>query len=166
MFRRFIPFYIIILSLQCSIDAFGQDKFLVLEKPGRKKRIKFYPGDELTFKLKNSDLQITGTILDLYDSLILFADSYVKPEEIDYVKLERVEGFLSPSNGPKLVIAGVALFIIDQLNYSLLQGNKIRFDKEIACTSLAMITGGITWTSLRFTRFRNKGNRRIRIVII
>ena len=75
LFKRFLPFYVIILSLQCSMPASGQDKFLVLEKLGRKKRVKFYPGDELTFKLKNSELEITGTILDLHDSLILFADS-------------------------------------------------------------------------------------------
>ena len=83
---------------------------------GRKKRVVFYPGDEIVFKLKNSDLEITEAITDLQDSLILFVNSYAKPKEIDYVKLEHTAGLLSPNNGPKLIFAGVVLFAIDQIN--------------------------------------------------
>ena len=147
-------------------EVFSQDKYLVLEKLGRKKRIVFYPGDQITYKMMNSDLRITDAIVDFHDSLILFSNSYVKPGEIDYIRLEHTKGFLSPSNGPKLIIAGVALFVIDQLNNSVLQGNEFRLDEDITKASLIMVVGGIIWKSLRYSRFRNKNNRRIRIVIL
>jgi hypothetical protein len=147
-------------------EVYSQDKYLVLEKLGRKKRTVFYPGDEITYKMKNSDLQITDVITDLHDSLILFSNSYVKPGEIDYVKLEHTEGFLSPSNGPKMIIAGVALFVIDQLNNSVLQGNEFRLDEDITKVSLILVVGGTIWRSFRYSRFRNKKNRRIRIVVL
>ncbi len=159
----------IIMSIHCFLSVnqvYGQDKYLVLEKMGRKKRIVFYPGDEITFKMKNSDLEITDAIVDLHDSLILFLNSYVRPKEIEYVKLERNVGLLSPSNGPKLIIAGVGLFLIDQLNNSIIQGNELRINDDIVKTSLIMIVGGSIWTSFRYTKFRNKGNRRIRTVVL
>jgi len=147
-------------------DVYGQDKYLVLEKLGTKRRVVFYPGDEVIFKMKGSDLEITDVITDLQDSLILFVNSYVKPAEIDYIKLEHTKGFMSPSNGPKLIIAGVVLFLIDQLNYSVIQGNDFRLDKEIGYASLIMVVGGSIWTSFRYTKFRNKRNRRIRPVVL
>ena len=147
-------------------EVYSQDKYLVLEKLGRKKRVVFYPGDEISYKMKNSDLQITNVIVDFHDSLILFSNSYIKPKEIDYVRLEHTEGFLSPSNAPKLIVAGITLFIIDQLNNSVLQGNEFRLDEDITKVSLIMVVSGTIWKSLRYSRFRNKKNRRIRIVIL
>ena len=147
-------------------EVYGQDKYLVLEKLGRKKRVVFYPGDEITYKMINSDLRITDVIADLHDSLILFSNSYVKPGEIEYIRLEHIEGFLSPSNGPKLIIAGVALFIIDQLNNSVIQGNEFRLDEDITKISMIMVVGGVIWRSFRYSRFKNKNNRRIRIVVL
>ncbi|MFC2126696.1 hypothetical protein ACFLU5_18070 [Bacteroidota bacterium] len=147
-------------------EVYSQDKYLVLEKLGRKKRIVLYPGDEITFKMKNSDLEITDAITDLHDSLVLLTNSYIKPKEIDYVRIEHTKGFLSPSNGPKLIIAGVSLFIIDQFNHSILQGNDFRVDKDILKASFILVIGGAIWKSFRFSKFRNKGNRRIRIVVL
>lgn len=156
----------VIYCFLLTADVYGQDKYLVLEKMGTKKRFVFYPGDEVIFKMKGSDLEITDVITDLQDSLILFLNSYVKPTEIEYIKLEHTTGLLSPSNGPKLIIAGVALFLIDQLNYTVIQGNDFRLDEDILYTSLIMVAGGAIWTSFRYTKFRNRRNRRIRTVVL
>ena len=89
-----------------------------------------------------------------------------KPKEIDYVKLEHTAGLLSPSNGPKLIFAGVVLFAIDQINNSVVQGNDFRLDEDIITTSLILVVGGAIWTSFKYSKFRNRGNRRIRIVVL
>jgi hypothetical protein len=164
--RIVISICIGVFSLLSIYTVSGQDKYLVLEKMGKKKRIVFYPGEEITFKMKNSDLEIMDRIEDVHDSLIIFVNTYVKPEEIDYIKIERTEGLLSPSNAPKLMIAGVSLFLIDQLNYSVIQGNEYRFDRDILKTSVVLVVGGAIWKSFRYSKFRNKGNRRIRIVVL
>jgi len=164
--KIYICFFIGVHCILSVTEAYSQDKYLVLEKLGRKKRIVLYPGDEITYKIKNSDLEISDAITDFHDSLVLLTNSYVKPKEIDYVRIEHAEGFLSPSNGPKLIIAGVSLFFIDQLNYSIIQGNDFRLDKDILKTSLILVMGGAIWKSFRYTKFRNRGNRRIRIVVL
>ena len=143
--------------------AQGTD-MLILEKLGTKKRAVYMPGDGITLKLKEDKRRFSGTITALYDSTIVIDENiYVGISDIHYVRTEHTRGFLSPSNGPKLIIAGVALFLIDQLNHTLIQGNDFRVPTEIAIASGALIVTGAVWTSFRYRKFKPGKNRRIRI---
>ncbi|WP_375561054.1 hypothetical protein ACE193_00440 [Bernardetia sp. OM2101] len=61
-------FIFFILSVFVINEVFSQDNsnskgyYLTLNKPGRKKRIRFYVGDELKFKLKDEGFKRTATI--------------------------------------------------------------------------------------------------------
>jgi len=64
-----LPFFLFFLiSVFVRSNAFSQvnqstkDYYLTLNKPGIKKRIRFYIGDELKFKLKDEDFKRTATI--------------------------------------------------------------------------------------------------------
>lgn len=137
---------------------------LVLEKLGKKHRIVYQIGDEIILKLKSDPSEFRGTLFDLYDSIIVIEDIYLRIDEIDYVKTVHTKGFLSPSNGPKLIVAGVSLFLIDQLNHTVIQGNEFEVPREIAIASATMVGAGIIWTTFKYRKFRPGKNRRIRII--
>ncbi len=61
-FVFFIAFVFIGNTGFSQINTQNQDYYLTLNKPGIKKRIQFYIGDELKFKLKEEDFKRTATI--------------------------------------------------------------------------------------------------------
>ena len=138
---------------------------LILEKLGRKHRIIYQLGDEIILKQKNDPNEFRGIITEFYHSTLVVENIYVPLDAIQYVKTVHTSGFLSPSNGPKLIIAGVALFLIDQLNHTVIQGNDFRVPKGIAIASGTLVAVGVFWTSLKYRKFKPGKNKRIRIVL-
>ncbi len=136
---------------------------LILEKLGKKKRIIYQIGDGIILKLINEKHEFSGIITDLFENTVVIEDIYVNIHDIKYIKTVHTKGFLSPSNGPKIIFAGIGLFLIDQLNHSVVQGNDFRIDEDIAIVSAAMVGFGIFWTSLKYRKFKPGKNRRIRI---
>ena len=149
-------------SLSFIVHA-QETEMLILEKLGTKKRTVYRVGEEIILKRKGDSKEFRGTILEFYDSTFVVEDVYVDLSDIQYIKTVHTEGFLSPSNGPKLIVAGVALLLIDQLNHTVIQGNDFRIPQEIAIASGALIVAGVFWTSLKYRKFKPGNNRRIRI---
>ncbi|WP_338765679.1 hypothetical protein WAF17_02150 [Bernardetia sp. ABR2-2B] len=58
----FICFIFIGSEVFSQVNPNSKDYYLTLNKPGRKKRIRFYIGDELKFKLKEENFKRTATI--------------------------------------------------------------------------------------------------------
>ncbi|MBR9999347.1 MAG: hypothetical protein KFF73_10265 [Cyclobacteriaceae bacterium] len=153
----FFFFFLQLVSLAQDGDR------LILEKMGRKYRIVYQTGDEIILKLRGDQKEFHGTITEFYNSTIVIEGIYVNLKDIHYVKTVHTEGFLSPGNGPKLIIAGVGLFLIDQLNHSVIQGNDFRIPEGVAIISGSLIVAGAFWTSLKYRKFKPGKNRRIRI---
>ncbi len=158
-------FLLFFLFLQLASWAQVTDR-LILEKLGRKRRIIYQLGDEIILRVKNDPNEFKGIITAFYDSSLVVEDIYVRLDEIQYIKTVHTEGFLSPSNGPKLIVAGITLFLIDQLNHTVIQGNDFRVPTGIAIASGTLITFGIFWTSLKYRKFRPGKNKRFRIVLL
>lgn len=157
----------VILLLILPLKVFPQPgKLLILDKAGSKKRITYTIGDDIVLKNTKDRFEIKELIVDIRDSVIVFNDYFVHVNDIEYVKTFHTEGFLSPSNGPKLIIAGVLLFGIDQLNNSVIQGNEARLHKGVTITSASLVVFGAFWTSLRVRKFRPGRNKRIRTFVI
>lgn len=139
---------------------------LILEKLGKRNRTIYQLGDEIILKLNNDPNEFRGSITAFYDSTVVIEDVFVRLNDIKYVKTVHTHGFLSPSNGPKLIVAGISLFLIDQLNHTVIQGNDFRIPKEIAIASGTLVAFGIFWTSLKYRKFKPGRNKRIRIVLL
>lgn len=137
---------------------------LVLDKPGKRNRIEYEIGDQIILKQKYDKEEFKGTITNLYDSILVLGDVFIKLEEVDYIKTEHTGGFLSPSNGPKLIIAGVGLLLIDQLNNTWRPNNDFAIPKGVVITSGCLVGFGIFWTTLRYRKFHPGKNRWIRII--
>jgi hypothetical protein len=124
-------FFLCFLFLYISSLVTGQDtKVLILDKIGAKHRITYQVGDKIILKLKGENFEIGDEIYDIADSVIFLSDFFIPVNSIHYVKTVHTRGFLSPSNGPKLMIAGVALFVFDIVNETLIQNKSYFSDRR------------------------------------
>jgi hypothetical protein len=139
----------------------AQERYLVLDRPGKKKDISYFPSDKIIFRMKWEKFNRHDKIVDFTDSTIIFDSYEVVVKDIDFVRTTRSNGFFSPSNGPKLIIAGLALPLVDYINYKVVEGNDYVPNQAVMIVSGCLISVGAIWTSLRFNKFRTEGNRKI-----
>lgn len=159
--------FIFIIFLYSFQTLFGQtSKLLILDKIGSRHRITYQIGDPIVLRLKGEDFDIREEISDISDSTITFSTFSVPVNSIYYVKTKHSRGFLSPSNGPKLIIAGVALFAIDILNQTVVQNNSYEFSEGIAIASASLVGLGGLLISFKYRKFKPGKRKRIRTLVI
>jgi hypothetical protein len=163
--RGFILFCLIFLI---SYSISGQEmKILILEKMGSKHRITYGIGDKIILKLHGEDYELREEITDMTDSTLSFRDFSIPTKNIHYVKTVHTRGFLSPSNGPKIMIAGAVLFLADIVNQTLIQGNdSFELNKGVTIASASMIAFGGLLMTFKYRKFKPGKNKRIRTSIM
>jgi len=159
--------FVFIICLFPFQTLFGQaSKLLILDKIGSKHRITYQIGDPITLRLKGEDFDIREEISDISDSTITFSSFSVHVNSIYYVKTTHTRGFLSPSNGPKLIIAGVTLFAIDILNQTVVQNNSYEFSNGVAIASVSLVGLGGLLMTFKYRKFKAGKRKRIRTFVM
>jgi len=162
--RRVFVFVICLFSFHSLL---GQaSKLLILDKVGSKHRITYQIGDPIILRLKGEGFDIRDEITDISDSTIFLSSFSVHVNSIFYVKTKHTRGFLSPSNGPKLIIAGVTLFAIDILNQTVVQNNSYEFSNGVAIASVSLVGLGGLLVSFKYRKFKAGKRKRIRTFVM
>jgi hypothetical protein len=158
---------VIIIFLIPFKALFGQDsKLLILEKIGSKHRITYQVGDPIILRLIGEDFEIRDEITDITDSTIILSTFPVHLNSIYYIKTKHTKGFLSPSNGPKLIIAGLTLFAIDILNQTVVQDGSYEFTSGIAIASASLVAAGGILMIFKYRKFKPGKRKRIRTFVM
>lgn len=145
----------------------GQEmKLLILEKIGSRHRITYTVGDQIILRMKGEDFEIRDRITDISDSVLFLSDFFIPVSRIHYVKTVHAKGLLSPSNGPKLMIAGVALFAIDVFNQMVIQGDSYRLSNGVVIASASLIGAGGLLMAFKYRKFKPGKNKRIRTFVM
>ena len=156
-------FFFIIMFLPAAVRA--QQPYLQLDRKGFGRDVNYYAGDNIVFRMKDENFNRHDKIEGFTDSSIVFETYRVLIRDLKYVRYEVTGGLLSPSNGPKLILAGLVLMGADYLNYTLIHGNTYKPDKELFIVSGIMVVAGSVLMSLRFHKFRPSANRKITVKI-
>jgi hypothetical protein len=130
---------IICLLLIVSLNAMGQKQLLLMK--GEKVLLRLYPGDEIVYKLKGSKRKWVTYVNNLSDTSVV-----VHRDTIPFQKIERLyfdQTAFHNRLGLNLLAGGAALFLIDQLNYSVIQGNDPSLDGWTSRVSLTAIGIGL-----------------------
>ena len=154
------------ICLSASLRVYGQNtRLLILERTGSRNRITYTIGDVIILKLKGEDFEIRDEITNIDDSILFLSEFFIPVSSIKYIKTVHKRGFLSPSNGPKLMIAGGALILIDIFNQTVIQGDPYQYNKGVTITSASLIAAGGILMSLKYRKFKPGKNRRIRTFV-
>lgn len=142
-------FFILCFLIVISHHSFAQKQLLLMK--GEKVLLRLYPGDEIVFKMKGSDRKWVTYINNLSDTSVV-----VHRDTIPFSRIERLyfdQTAFHNRLGANLVIAGATLFLIDQLNYSLIQGNDPSLDGWTTRVSLAAVGIGVPlWLAKKKSR--------------
>ena len=165
MYKLFLKSFLIISAFLFTLNCFGQDKFLAIERPGHIKRIKFSIGEEIRIRIKGDDFYTTQKIEELYDSTVVLNGKYIALGDIESFKYKS-ENILVRNLAKKFPVASVLLLGISALN------STSRIDDEdnavitrgswIAASSL-MFVGLIGNVMMRKT-IKIKRNKRLMII--
>jgi len=140
------------------------EPFLLLEKPGKKKRIRYYVGDEIEFKLKGESNFNKGTIVQFSDTSF-YVNAYVE------VPLRKVEALADRSKVPGVRAMALntlyvipVFFVISAGNTLFNTGDTPIVDKEVYPLSAVFL--GISGAGYLYKgkRYRLKNSWRIIMV--
>lgn len=156
-----LNFFLLLLLL--SFDSFCQhQKYLVLDKPGRVKRIRFYVGDEINFKLKGENIKYKDIITAITDSTIYIRGTHIKLSEIKSIIITSENGLLN-SAIYTLPRAGAVYFIADTFN-SWFSRDQIEISKSAIVVGSALIGSSLILRTFRKRTYRINNFRSLRVL--
>jgi hypothetical protein len=143
-------FFLLVMMALLSIRiSFAQVQLVLLKNESVVLRLN--PGDEFIYRLKHSGRTKRSYVNNLNDTAVFTHHDVVPFYTIDKIYFPQTKFYNRLGSG--LFMGGIALFLIDQVNFSLLQGNKFRLDRGVAVTSCIMTnTGG----ALKFFKKRSQ----------
>jgi len=142
---------------------FKQQKYLVLDKPGKVKRIRFFPGSEITFRLKNDPVVYHDYITAVDDSSFTIFGTKVLIKEVDRIILRNHSWFVNQGS-VLLPAAGLIYFLADNVN-PLLRGQEgVSVSKGSMIVAGSLIGTGLVLRTFRKKQHRIGNNKRLRVL--
>lgn len=103
--------------------------------------LRLYPGDEIVFKLKGNKRIWTSYVNNLSDTSVVIHRDTIPFHQIErlYFDQQKFHNRL----GAYLIAGAVVLFGIDQINYSLIQGNEFSVDSGVSKACIGGVLVGV-----------------------
>lgn len=154
--------YIVLFFLCISAESFSQERYLVLDKPGRIKRIRYYTGDEIIFKLKGDKTTYNTIIQAVGDSTIKVRDTSIPIQGIHSITRHNENGFLYQA-ARILPKAGILYFLADTFN-PVFRGEKPNVSRSGVIVGSTLFVGGNALRLFKKRTFRINNYRTIKIL--
>lgn len=147
-----------LLFLTISNTCIGQRTLLMLQKKNKNKNAYYKPGDEISFRRSGSKRKITGEILDLKDSVIVFHGFEVRVDEISSLYIdEKTKWWLRYKVEQIGLIAGIGYLTLDFINSG-------QINRETLVISGVFIGVGLIGKLLIGNRIEIRGRTKLRIL--
>lgn len=159
---------LLFLFLGLYFNGFSQSKDFILLKRGanQNRQIRFYPGEEFTYKSKKIGYFVTDKILNVDKDFIYLSENILSAAdilEIDiYRKDKRNRTFKTLRT--LLFSAGIIFISAETIN-NLSRTGKLEINEQAAITSGILIGAGIALLPLTYKTFKLEGQNKIQLVI-
>ncbi len=152
---------ILCLLLFFSVNLFSQ-KVIVVGKPGKKKRLEYVVGNEISFRIVPEKVYVTGKISIINDTSFV-----VNGDNISFNRLDMIVDY-SRGEGKKNIavyymLNAVSVLVIDFLNNTF-NLNRAGFTKEGFYVAGVIAATGLVIGSLKMKRYRLNNRRYIRVI--
>ena len=124
--------------------------------------LRLYPGDELAYKLKDGKRKITTYVNNLSDTAVVTHRDTVLFHRIERIYFERRK--LYNTIGSALVTFGAGLFLIDQFNVVVVNGDPPSLDHGVSAISLSSLAVGLPMMLIKKKSQRLKYRTRLMMV--
>jgi hypothetical protein len=143
--------------------AFIPQKYLVLDKPGSIKRIRFFVGNEITFRLKGDNMVYHEVISAVDDSSFTIYGTKVLVREVDRIIL-RKEGWFLNQGSVLLPAAGLLYFLADNVNPAIRGGEHFGISRGSVIVGASLISAGIVLRIFQKRQHKIGKNKRLRVL--
>jgi hypothetical protein len=156
MNNRILTLFLLVMGLTCA-DALAQRQLVLMS--GDEVIHRFTKGETFRTRTKDSKAEFWGFLVEI--------DEFSVITSRDTLSLRDVRKVLVPGKpiahrmGVKLIKMGVGLFIIDQVNHTLIQHQKMDVDGGVAKASIALTTAGIPLLFFKKNWKKVKGTMRL-----
>lgn len=140
--------------------ACAQKQLVVLK--GESVLLRLFPGDEIIFRLEGSRLVRTSYINNLSDTALVAHRDTIPFHAIDRLYFHQRRFY--NTIGSALVIFGTGLFLIDQINVVLVNGQSPNLDNRVTVLSLGSLAAGLPLMLLKKKSQRIRHPVRLRTV--
>jgi hypothetical protein len=143
-------------------------KFLLLKRgTNQKSQIRFYPGEDITYKSKKIGYFVTDRIVNLDTEYIYLTENILSPSDILEIDIRRkdprnrtLNNLTSLSLG-----AGTMAIALEGIN-SLYQQRKLQFSPGLIKTSAILLGAGFGLLPLRYKTFTLSDKNKVQLVIL
>lgn len=144
-----LVFLVCWLFVGFGTQLFAQpQRFLVVNKYNGNNRTAYYPGDLITFGLRDEEGESSGIISDVFPGNMILGHDTIAFERVSHVYKRPEDMSAYKSIGIKLITAGLLLFIGDQVNEVVFYGREFSYNQGIAIASGALAATGLVLTQL------------------
>ncbi len=148
-------------------SGFAQSSDFLLLKRGTntKSQIRFYPGEQITYKSAKLGYYVTDVIKEFSSEYIYLSENIISPNdilEIDIQNKDRRNGRLRALNFLTLG-SGLMLLSVDAIN-SIYQQGELTIDREVGIIGGILVGTGIALLPVRYKTFKNQGRNKLQII--
>jgi hypothetical protein len=136
--RKLVPILTLFLVILSQI-AWAQKQLVLLKK--EKVLLRLYPGDEFIYTLKGDKTKRTTYVNNISDTAVVTHRDTVPFHRIDRIYFEQKRFYNTV--GKALVIFGAGLFLIDQFNVVVVNGNSPNLDARVSRISVVSLAAGL-----------------------
>jgi hypothetical protein len=152
-----------------SIFTYAQSKDFILLKRGanQKSQIRYYPGEEITYKSKKIGYFITDVIEKIDQDFIYLSENIISPLDIEeiYIRQKDKRNRTLGAFNSLILGAGVILVSAEMIN-SIYHNGEISVDKGVGVTTGILLATGLAMLPLRYKTFKHKGRNHIQIILM
>lgn len=158
---------VLFLFFTLSFSSFSQSKDFLLLKRGtnQKSQIRFYPGENITYKSDKLGYFITDRIVSLDQNFVYLTENILRIENIKEIDVQDKDPRNRTLRNLNALIlgAGVILISVESIN-SIYQTENFSIDRGVGITSAILIGTGLALLPVRYKTFKNEGRNKIQII--
>lgn len=164
---KYLLFTALFFSVTFWIQAQSKDFLLIKRGGNQKTQLRFYPGENITYKSKKLGYFVTDQIISLDTDYIYLTENILSPSDILEVDiLNKDQRNRTLRNLTALFLgAGGILLTVEAVN-SVYQQDQLRIDGGVAITSGILMGTGLALLPLRYKTFKNTTGFGIQIIIM
>lgn len=156
-----------LISVLLSFAVYGQGADFVLLKRGTslKSQVRYYPGEEITYKSKKMGYFVTDIIQRIDNNFIYLSENILSPETILEIDVRHKDPRNSTLRSLNAIVLGAGIILLgaESIN-SIYQENQFSIDKGVGITSGILIGTGLALLPARYKIFKNTGQNKIQLI--
>lgn len=143
--EKFVRLVLIACCFFLAVDATAQKQLVLLKNEEVILRLR--PGDEFIYRLKGSKTAKTSYINNVFDNAVLAHHDTIPFHTIDRIYFTQTKFY--NTIGGALVVGGAGLFLIDQINVVIVNGDSPSLDNWVSTISISSIAAGLPLMLIR-----------------